>query len=421
MNKATICIVGLGYVGLPLAHAFAKKGYNVTGYDVNKQRIEDLQQHKDYTEELTNEQLQEVVIQFSTDAGCMSNADVIIVALPTPIDDEKNPDLTILKQASATIGAQLKPGCTVVYESTVYPGVTEDVCGPILEEHSGLVSGKDFFLGYSPERINPGDKVHTITQIIKIVAGQNEDITDKLCELYGSIIEAGIHRAPNIKTAEMGKAIENAQRDLNIAYVNEIATLCHAIGINSYDVLEAAGTKWNFLPFKPGLVGGHCIGVDPYYLVELANQLGVKTHIVSAGRGVNESMADVVAHQVFSRLHVPTNESSILVLGLTFKENIPDQRNSKSLDVVQALVSAGCKVEVHDPNASKKVVENLNLTIGNLGDKAYDAILLLVSHDEYTSMSAGDFKKSLHKNGVFYDLKATFKNEDWNDVTYLTL
>jgi UDP-N-acetyl-D-galactosamine dehydrogenase len=351
----------------------------------------------------------------------MSDADVIIVALPTPIDDEKNPDLFILKKASETIGANLKMGSVVVYESTVYPGVTEDICGPILEGHSGMVSGKDFFLGYSPERINPGDKVHTVTQIIKIVAGQNQEVTNQLCELYGSIVEAGIHRAPNIKTAEMGKAIENAQRDLNIAYVNEIAVLCHAIGINSHEVLEAAGTKWNFLPFKPGLVGGHCIGVDPYYLVELANQLGVKTHVVSAGRDVNESMPDVVAHQVFSKLHVPTNESSVLVMGLTFKENVPDQRNSKSIDVVEALASAGCSVAVHDPHVNDATIASLNLTKGELGDKKYDAILLLVSHDEYVNISTDDFKNSLTQKGIFYDLKATFKNEDWTGVTYLSL
>ncbi|MFH1670631.1 MAG: nucleotide sugar dehydrogenase, partial [Patescibacteria group bacterium] len=288
--KETIAIVGLGYVGLPLAHAFAKKGYRTIGYDVNEARIAEMKEGKDSTGELTENQLKEVSIEFSTDPTSLKEADVVIVALPTPIDKDKKPDIDILKAGTKTVGANLKEGAIVVYESTVYPGTTEEICGLILEKESGLKCGEGFKLGYSPERINPGDKEHTVTKIVKVVAGQDEKTADTLCKLYESIIEAGIHRATSIKVAEMAKAIENAQRDLNIAFVNEIAMMCNKLGIASKDVLSAAKTKWNFLPFKPGLVGGHCIGVDPYYLVEKAQQLGMETHVITAGRSVNDNM-----------------------------------------------------------------------------------------------------------------------------------
>ncbi|HLD63889.1 MAG TPA: nucleotide sugar dehydrogenase, partial [Candidatus Peribacteraceae bacterium] len=323
--KPSLCIVGMGYVGLPLAHAFARAGYRVHGFDVNPRRIEELSAGFDRTLELTEAELRSVKIAYSTDPKIIKESDIIIVAVPTPIDEKNNPDLTMLMSASTTVGQNLKKEAIVVYESTVWPGTTEEICGPIIAKESGLQSGRDFFLGYSPERINPGDKEHTVDKIIKVVAGQTEKTTDALCDLYGSIVSAGIHRAPSIKVAEMAKAIENAQRDLNIAFVNEIAMMSNALGIATNDVLEAAGTKWNFLRFRPGLVGGHCIGVDPYYLVEKAKQLGMTTHVITAGRSVNDGMSLYVAQQILKALS-DMRGARVLILGLTFKENIPDVR-----------------------------------------------------------------------------------------------
>ena len=400
MNTPALCIIGLGYVGLPLAHAFAKNGYSVTGFDINEGRIEELKSGHDSTGEITDADLQASAISYTTDPSTMKECDVVIVALPTPVDSNNKPDLTILESASKTIGANLKHGAIVVYESTVYPGVTEDVCGPILEQESGLKSGSDFFLGYSPERINPGDKEHTVDKIIKVVAGQDEITTDTLCDLYGSIVTAGIHRAANIKTAEMAKAIENAQRDLNIAYVNEIAMLCHKIGIDSSNVLEAAGTKWNFLPFKPGLVGGHCIGVDPYYLVEKADQLGMETHVISAGRAVNDNMAELVAKEQ--------------VMGMTFKENVPDTRNSQSSKVIKALKGAGCDATGHDPHADAAEI---------FDSAPYDAIVLLVPHKEYIEMGTQAFIDATVEGAVIYDVKSILDKDaiENSGRTYLCL
>ena len=282
MPNTKVCVVGLGYVGLPLAHALAKVGYTVSGLDINAKRVEELSNHQDATGELTEEQLKEVTMEYTTDPSCIENAQIVILAIPTPVDADNKPDLSILRAATKTVGEHLKQGTIVVYESTVYPGTTEEICGPILEQASGMKCGTDFTLGYSPERINPGDKEHTVDKIVKIVAGQDEKTADTLCDLYGSVVTAGVHRVSNIQVAEMAKAIENAQRDLNIAFVNEVAMLCNKIGIPTKEVLEAAGTKWNFLPFKPGLVGGHCIGVDPYYLVEKAEQLHMKTQVKMA-------------------------------------------------------------------------------------------------------------------------------------------
>src|SRR3989338_8352859 len=342
-----ICIVGLGYVGLPLAHAFAKSGHTVFGFDICSERIAELQKGYDRTNELSLEALQSVQIEYSADPHTILKGDIVILAIPTPVDEQNNPDLSLLQKATATVGAHMKDGAVVIYESTVYPGVTEEICGPILKKESG---GKSFRLGYSPERINPRDIEHTINKIVKIVAGEDEKTSERLAKLYGSIVSAGIHHAPNIKTAEMAKAIENAQRDLNIAYMNEVAIICNAIGISTLDVLKAAGTKWNFLPFKPGLVGGHCIGVDPYYLVEKAKRMGIHTHVITAGRAVNDGMAKYIAQRVYTILNLPSPH--ILVLGLTFKENIPDTRNSKSQEVVEHLKSMGCTVTAHDPFSS---------------------------------------------------------------------
>lgn len=404
MTEQVIGVVGLGYVGLPLAYTFAKKGYDVIGYEINPQRIAELRDDHDSTNELTDEQLKEVSINYDTDPSVLKAADIVIMALPTPIDDNNKPDITILKKASETVGSNLKKGAIVVYESTVYPGTTEEICGPILEEFSGMRCGTDFTLGYSPERINPGDKTHTVDKIIKIVAGQDEETTDVLCDVYGSIITAGIHRAPNIQVAEMAKAIENAQRDLNIAFINEISMMCNKIGIRTKDVLEAAGTKWNFLQFQPGLVGGHCIGVDPYYLVEKAMQLGMDTHVITAGRSVNDGMAEFVADHIASSL---ANVSSprVLVLGLTFKENVPDTRNSKSGHVIRLLKEKGCEVEVHDVQLTEAGITNLGFTPGHLTDDTYDAVVMLVPHREYLE-SPSALVGAVKEGGLFYDLKS---------------
>lgn len=406
MQKPVLCIVGLGYVGLPLGNAFSKAGYRVIGFDVSERRIAELKGGHDRTDELTGDDLKAGPLEYATDPAAIKDADIVIFAIPTPVDDAFNPDLTLLKEASKTVGGNLKKGAIVVYESTVYPGVTEEICGPILEEVSGMVCGTDFFLGYSPERINPGDKKHTVATIVKIVAGQDEKTLKTLTELYGSIVQAGIHRAPSIKVAEMAKAIENAQRDLNIAYVNEVAMLCNLLGIRTKDVLDAAGTKWNFLRFQPGLVGGHCIGVDPYYLVERAKQLGMTTHVITAGRSTNEGMGPFVAQQTIAGLAVPAKDARALVMGLTFKENVPDTRNSKSHDVIAALRNAGVTVDVADPYVDDAQLAKYGYAKGSLENGPYDAILLLVPHKEYLALPPDAFVSALKDGGVFYDLKS---------------
>lgn len=405
-TSKTLCIVGLGYVGLPLAHAFAKKGYETYGFDISASRIAELKNHHDRTLELSGAQLQEAPIHFSDDPAIIAKAQIIILALPTPIDDENNPDMTILLDATKTVGKHLQKGSIVVYESTVYPGVTEELCGPILEQESGLVWKEGFHLGYSPERINPGDKTHTVETIIKIVSGDDDATLKTLAELYGSIVKAGIHCAPSIKVAEMAKAIENAQRDLNIAYMNEIAMLCGKIGIPSNAVFEAAGTKWNFLPFRPGLVGGHCIGVDPYYLVEKAKQLGMTTHVISAGRQINDAMSTFVADQVLQKLTVPPSKARMLVLGLTFKEDVPDTRNSKVHDVIRTLEQEGIHVDVDDPYLSKDDIAAMKHTHGTIENGPYDAVLLLVSHKEYRSIPLEMLIGATKERGIIYDLKS---------------
>lgn len=421
MQKPAICVVGLGYVGLPLAHAFAKKGYTVYGYDISRRRVEELSGGRDSTRELTSAQLREVTIAYSTDPAIIAGADVVIMALPTPIDDTNNPDMTILMEASKTVGKNLKKGTIVVYESTVYPGVTEELCGAVLEKESGMTCGKDFTLGYSPERINPGDKEHTVTKIKKVVAGQDPQTLATLAALYEDVIVAGIHRAPSIKVAEMAKAIENAQRDINIAFVNEIAMLCNRIGIETYAVLKAAGTKWNFLKFSPGLVGGHCIGVDPYYLVEKARQLGVQTHVITAGRAVNDGMSAYVAERV-TRAAGNAKGKSALVLGLTFKEDIPDTRNSKAHDVVRALRKNGWDVRVHDPFLEPDVIAKLTFTPGTLEAGPYDAILLLVPHRQFRAATPETFARALKDGGVFFDLKSVISPSVFQESKkYLTL
>lgn len=421
MHKPPLCIVGLGYVGLPLACAFARKGYAVYGYDINRQRIEDLRGGHDRTRELSAEQLRSVRITYSSDPAIIAHARIIIIAMPTPVDAENKPDLSILEHATQTVGRHLRKGAIVVYESTVYPGVTEDVCGPILERESGLRCGTDFTLGYSPERINPGDKTHTVDTIVKIVAGQDGKTADALVDLYGSIVSAGIHRAPSIKVAEMAKAIENAQRDLNIAYINEVAMMCAKLGIASKDVLSAAATKWNFLRFAPGLVGGHCIGVDPYYLVEKARQLGMHTHVITAGRATNESMGCFVAEQVIAALRGKT-APSVLVLGLTFKENVPDARNSKTGDVIKHLIAAGFAVDVHDPYVPADTLHEKGWNSGPAKDP-YNAVVLLVPHKEYLADIPGFIINATKVGGLIYDLKAVLDRSSVEKAgrTYIAL
>jgi len=415
-KEPILCVIGLGYVGLPLAAAFGRTSWKVYGFDINEERIKTLQAGHDWTNELTKEQLKVTKIEYSADPTVISKANFIIVAVPTPVDEKNQPDLTPVEKASVTVGKHLSKGSIVVYESTVYPGVTEEICVPILERESGLQCGTDFTVGYSPERINPGDKEHTIDKIVKVVAGQDEPTTNRLAMVYGKIITAGIHKAPNIKSAELAKAIENTQRDINIGLINEIAMLCDKLNIRTQDVLEAAGTKWNFLKFQPGLVGGHCIGVDPYYLVTKAKMLGLDTELISAGRKINDGMSAFVAEQIDRALG---KKGTILILGITFKENIPDTRNSKVLDVIRSLQQMGHTVKAHDPEHSEESICTHGLEPGTLRQEQFDAIAVLVPHREYTKLTTEDWKASLKSGGLLYDLKSLWNANDIHDAGFL--
>ncbi len=412
MNK--ICIIGLGYVGLPLAHAFSFK-YEVVGFDISKWRIDELSSGYDRTLELSKDQVSEAIkngMKFSLDINDIKDCNIYIVTVPTPIDKNKRPDLTPLIKASETIGKVLKKDDIVIYESTVYPGATEEDCVPVLEKFSGLTFNKDFFCGYSPERINPGDKEHTVTKILKVTSGSTPAIGQKVNELYASIITAGTHLAPTIKVAEAAKVIENSQRDINIAFVNELAIIFNKLGINTNDVLAAAGTKWNFLPFRPGLVGGHCIGVDPYYLTHKAQSIGYNPEIILAGRRLNDNMGIYVANQVIKLMIKKGHKiegSKVLVLGITFKENCPDIRNSRVIDVIEELQEFGCNIDVYDPWADKDEVKheyNLELT-QELDAKKYEAIVLAVAHNEFKKL---DIKPT--DDTVVYDIKGIFSDTD---------
>lgn len=425
-REPVLCIVGLGYVGLPLAAAFGRTGWKTYGYDINKERIQTLRKGQDWTHELTTEQLKATKIEYSDDPTVIGKANTIIVAVPTPVDDANNPDLSPLELSSKAIGKHLTKGSVVVYEATVYPGVTEDVCAPILEKESGLVCGKDFFVGYSPERINPGDKEHTVDKIVKIVAGQNEETTEWLAMVYGKIVTAGIHRAPTIKAAELAKALENTQRDINIALINEIARLCDRLGIRTKDVLDAAGTKWNFLKFQPGLVGGHCIGVDPYYLVHKAKLLGMHTEVIAAGRKMNDTMPTFIERQITRALEqqkIGVTGANVLMLGLTFKENIPDTRNSKTHDLIRKLTDSGCKVSADDPELTDEQVKALGFKPAKLADGPFDAVVVAVPHKKYAALKEKDFIAALKLKGVFYDLKSLWKPAAFEKagIRYLSL
>ena len=413
MKNTTIGIVGLGYVGLPLAVAFVQK-YSVIGVDISQQRIAELQQGEDQTNEIESSQLLAALEQGLTLTTLIQEAKdctVFIVTVPTPVTSSKQPDLGAVISATKAVATVLKKGDTVVYESTVYPGVTEEVCVPILEEISGHSFNNDFFVGYSPERINPGDKKHTITKITKVVSGSTSATLANLSELYGSIIEAGIYEAPTIKTAEAAKVIENTQRDINIAFVNELAVIFSKMGINTKEVLKAAGTKWNFLNFFPGLVGGHCIGIDPYYLAYKSKELGYTPEMILAGRRLNDSMPVFIANQIVKQFLKQKNSienANALILGATFKENCPDLRNSKVVDLFKELREFGFNVEVYDPQADEKVFQlEYGTTKIPFIEKKYDIIVLAVSHNEFSSI---DPKAHLQDNGVVFDVKGFYSD-----------
>lgn len=410
-----IAIIGLGYVGLPLARLFATK-FPVIGFDINQSRIAELNSGQDATLEVEEDILKAVLtssIPFDKGLFCSANINDIadcnyyIVTVPTPVDKNNRPDLTPLYKSSETVGKVLKKGDIVIYESTVYPGVTEEECIPVLEKVSGLKFNVDFFAGYSPERINPGDKEHTVEKILKVTSGSTPEIGQKVNELYKSVITAGTHLAPTIKVAEAAKVIENSQRDINIAFVNELAKIFNLLEIDTHAVLEAAGTKWNFLPFKPGLVGGHCIGVDPYYLAQKAQEKGYHPEIILAGRRLNDSMGEYVASQVVKLMikkGIAINGANLLMLGITFKENCPDVRNTKIVDVVQALADYGIQVTIFDPWAKPEEVKHeYNLiTTNELPSETFDALVLGVAHKEFTTI---DFSKMKKENGVLFDVK----------------
>jgi UDP-N-acetyl-D-galactosamine dehydrogenase len=411
-----IGVIGLGYVGLPLAVAFSRH-FPVLGFDVNGRRLAELGRGHDRTGEIDDTALAAAALQFSGDPGALKDQDVYIVTVPTPVDEANAPDLGAVIAASRSVGAALRRGAVVVYESTVYPGVTEDVCGPILEEVSGLRAGQDFFLGYSPERINPGDRVHALHRIVKVVAGQTPEITEYLAGLYGRITEAGVFRAANIKTAEAAKVIENAQRDINIAFINEVTKIFSRMDLSIYEVLEAARTKWNFLDFRPGMVGGHCIGVDPYYLAHCSAALGLDPQVILAGRRTNDSMGFFFAERVMQLLQsgpAPKNgKPRILVLGLTFKENVPDLRNTKVVDLVAGLGEKGCEVVVHDPLADPAEARELwgiDLAPDLDGLADFDCIVGAVAHEAYRKLQRDDFRRLLGAGGTLVDLRAM-----WSD------
>jgi UDP-N-acetyl-D-galactosamine dehydrogenase len=416
MNKK-IAIIGLGYVGLPLAIEFGKK-FKVLGFDINQSRIEELNLLNDHTNEADLVGMKNAMelakshvglgLNFSANVEDLRNHNIFIVTVPTPIDQFKAPDLTPLLKASEMLGKVIKKDDIVIYESTVYPGCTEEDCVPVLEKYSGLKFNQDFYCGYSPERINPGDKINTLTKIKKVTSGSTPEIADVVDELYKSIIDAGTHKAPSIKVAEASKAIENAQRDVNISFVNELALIFDRMGIDTNDVLDAAGTKWNFLKYKPGLVGGHCIGVDPYYLAHKAESLGYYPQVILSGRRVNDNMGMFVANKLVKLLiakHHVISKSNVLVLGITFKEDCPDIRNSKVIDIVKELQQFNINVDVFDPHANKhEVIEEYGITLIDKMNKTYDGIILAVSHKEFLELELDDLKSS--NSSVIFDTKA---------------
>jgi UDP-N-acetyl-D-galactosamine dehydrogenase len=405
-----IAVIGLGYVGLPLAVHLAHH-FEIIGFDVDAGRVTELRAGKDRTGEISPEKLSASTITITDDESAMDGADVFIVTVPTPVDARNRPDLSAIRAASETVARHIAKGAIVVYESTVYPGVTEDECGPILATGSGLVCGEEFFLGYSPERINPGDREHTVDRITKIVAGQTPAVTEKLAEIYGSLNGGDIYRARDIRTAEAAKVIENAQRDINIAFVNEVALILNGMDLDVHDVLDAANTKWNFLPFRPGLVGGHCIGVDPFYLAHAAQSTGLHPEIVLAGRRINDAMGPYIAHEIHDALG--GEKGRVLVLGLTFKENVPDLRNSRVVDIVTTLRDQGHEVDVHDPQASPEEAKSLfdiDLLTSLSDLNGYAAVVGAVKHREYDELDAVSLEALIAEGGLLADIKGIWRN-----------
>ncbi|MDA9140747.1 Vi polysaccharide biosynthesis UDP-N-acetylglucosamine C-6 dehydrogenase TviB [Gammaproteobacteria bacterium] len=412
-KNQTICIIGLGYVGLPLAVEFGKSR-KVIGFDLNTSRISNLKNNHDFTKELEPQEIAEAIhLKFSSKEEDLGQASIFIITVPTPIDKNNDPDLQPLIKASAMVGKALKKGDIVIYESTVYPGATEEECVPVLESFSGLKFNNDFYCGYSPERINPGDKQHKLKNIVKVTSGSNAEIAEIIDQLYNEIIDAGTHKAESIKVAEAAKVIENTQRDLNIALMNELSIIFNKLDIDTEAVLRAAGSKWNFLPFRPGLVGGHCIGVDPYYLTHKAQLIGYNPEIILAGRRLNDSMSAYVASCMLSELKrnsIDRNNTKILILGLSFKENCPDIRNTKVIDLINELKSNNCEVDVYDPWVSVNEAESeygIKL-ISTINKETYDGIILAVAHTEFKDLGAKKIKEFAKEKHVFYDLKYVF-------------
>jgi UDP-N-acetyl-D-galactosamine dehydrogenase len=412
-RRKSIAIVGLGYVGLPLAVELSKV-FNIIGFDIKEQHINNLLRGIDSSGEISKKTLKSSKINFTSDPHRLRDASIIIITVPTPIDEHKIPDLSPLKLASELVGKNLQKGAVVVYESTVYPGVTEEICVPIIEKFSGMTCGKDFKIGYSPERINPGDKTHRLPDIVKVVAAQDKKTTELLAQLYGTVVKAGIHKAPDIKTAEAAKVIENIQRDLNIALVNELAIIFNRMGLDTKAVLDAAATKWNFLPFQPGLVGGHCIGVDPYYLTFKAQAIGYHPEVILSGRRINDNMGKYIASNTIKQLinsGRSVKKSKILILGLTFKENISDIRNTRVIDIYNELKEYGVEVFVHDPYANREeVYETYRLSlVQSLEDKKpFDGIVLAVRHKAYRNLTLEYLKSLCNGNPILMDIKAFF-------------
>lgn len=412
-----IAVIGLGYVGLPVAVALGKVFDTVVGFDINPRRIEALRQHEDSTAEVSAAEMKETRVLYTSTREDLRQSTFFIVTVPTPIDEHQRPDLSPLASACDTVGPYLKKGDLVVFESTVYPGVTEEYCATLLEKISGLKSGKDFFLGYSPERIVPGDPDRKFTNITKIISAQNDEALARVRHVYGSVVTAGLYEAPSIKVAEAAKVIENTQRDLNIALMNELAMIFHRVGIRTKDVLEAAGTKWNFLKFSPGLVGGHCIGVDPYYLTTEAERLGYYPHLILAGRRINDAMGLYITEQLVKKLiqlDRPVKKARVGILGLTFKENVPDLRNSRVPDIVLALREYGIDPIIHDPHADPfEVQDEYGLTLtGPENFHDLDVLILAVPHNEYTRHTLTTHEKSLVQGGLFVDIKSIYNPQD---------
>ena len=421
-KEASVAVIGLGYVGLPIALAFAKK-IKVIGFDINEKRVAMMKKGIDPSNELTKKEFAGADITFTHKLEELKKASFFIIAVPTPIDEHNLPDLKPLLGASMSVGKVLKKGDYVVYESTVYPGCTEEDCIPVLEQHSGLKFKKDFKVGYSPERINPGDKEHTITKILKIVSGCDKESLDNIAKVYEIIVEPGTHKASSIQVAEAAKIIENTQRDVNIALMNELSIIFNKMGINTYDVLAAAGTKWNFLKFSPGLVGGHCIGVDPYYLTHKAESLGYHARVINSGRYVNDSMGFYVAKTCVKKIIAAgknLSKSKVLVMGATFKEDVSDIRNSKVADIVKELRSFGVKVEIVDPHADNgELMHEYGFGLNKMA-KGYDGVIVAVNHKEYKSLDENFFKKILSKKGILVDVKGMYKDRI-KDLSYWSL